>query len=307
MAIEFNFGEHLHQDSSTFLLNLITTTIGAFLGFVVALFINRLQDNNIKKKEHNELVRKYYDQLRFLNLYIESIIDTTVKQAKNYSDFSIQSEKTPLEINLPVILATYDFERLKNLSTGDLFNAFVFFNKSDIEYIETFKKLFTHVDYLYRLFQEYERQIEKHHMFIHKDQLFVRDCFENISLKIGLRSKNIQKEYPKSFHELPEYIYLNNLGHVFLKLTKTNIEFNKIRDEYFKQINDTIFENVKDQVFADEIFYEAKRGLSRLVNIEANSKRVASDFKNCEKLVYTARNYLEVLSEKLKKINMPDK
>jgi len=305
MTVEFNFGEHYHYGSSSFILDLITTSIGAFLGFLFALYLNRRAEKKIKLLETNKRNELYLDKLKYLALFIESILDTTSKQIEKFKELSLKVKESPYLIHLPELLATYDFERLKNYSSNELLEAFLYFDNLNENKIKDYKNIFSHVDYLYRIFQEYEKQNEKHQLFTHKDQLFVRECFENIALKIGLRSKNIQLLNPTNYQENSDYNYFSYFDKKYNEITKGEVDFKKMKDEYLMPLHNTIFDKISDQDFADSIFIELKKAIYRLVNIEANSIRFAEDFSDCEEDVKNAVNYLTMIKDKIKKYNVP--
>ena len=57
MYINFNFGEHFYEAGhSKFFYDILITFISAFLGFFVALMINRMLDRKSVKKEKRKSV-----------------------------------------------------------------------------------------------------------------------------------------------------------------------------------------------------------------------------------------------------------
>lgn len=305
MTIDFNFGEHYHYSSSSFIIDLFTTFVGAFFGFLFALYLNRRAEQKIKKLELEKRRDLFLDKLNYLALFIESLIDTVNKQIKYFDDFSLKVKKSPLEIHMPELLATYDFDRLKNFSSNELLEAFTYFNRFNENRIKDYKNIFSHVDYLHRIFLDYEKQNEKHQLFVHKDQLFVRECLENTALKIGLKCKNIQYNNSENYSQDTEYKYLLFFVQKYSELTKMNLDFKLVRDEYFKPLHDSIFNNINDQDFSDSIYFELKKGMSRLINIEANSIRFSDDFKDCKNNVEDSLKYLTEIKEKISSINVP--
>ncbi len=306
MLSDFNFGEYFRYDSSRFFLDLITSFVGAFFGFLFALYLNRCAEKKIKKSEIQKRNERYLDKLEYLALYIESVLDTTIKQIGMFKEFSLKVKDSPYSIHLPELLATYDFERLKNFSSNELLEAFIYLDSSNGNNIKDYKNIFSHADYLFRIFQEYEKRNEKHQLFIHKDQLFVLECFENISLKLGLRSKNIQLMNPDNYQENLEYIYLNLFDNKYFEIVKGEVDFKRINDEYFQPLHGTIFVNISNQIFADLIFLQLKKAMYRLIKIEANSSRFAKEFNDGEDDVMRAVNYLTSIKEMIKILTCPN-
>lgn len=302
MDLNLNFGEHFYEASSSSLFyDLLMTFFGAFLGFLVALWINRLIEKKNNKNDKKKLVEEYQSHLRYLSLLLKSILKTYPKQAENYKKLSAAVIKKPLEIELPELRATYDLSRLKDLDSKELRDAYLYFFQKDKNSIDNYKKIFAHVDFLLMLFNDLIKQNENHRNFTHKDQLFVRDCFEEASYRLGLKQKNIRKENPDNYQKNKEFQYLHNFSLVFIDLTKDTIDFSIIRDKYLQPLHETILYEISDTEFADSIFIIIKKAISRLRNIEFNSLEFARDMKNVESSIKEPLKYLTEIYQKINK------
>ncbi len=306
MNMNFNFGEHFYEaGNSGFIYDLLITFISAFLGFLAALWINRLIEKRSVKKEKKKEERGYLSQLKYLSQLLDSVIKNYPKQAENYKKLSIAIKEKPLEIQLPNLRATYDLSRLKDMDSSVLRDTYFQFFPDTSQNIENYRKIFANVDFLLMLFNDLIKQNENHRNFTHKDQLFVRDCFEEISYRLGLKQKNIQKENPDTFKENSEYQYLHNFGLVFIQITNESIEFERIRNEYLQPLHDTILYEIADTKFADSIFLLIKKAISRLRNIEFNSLEFARDMENVEKRIKEPIGFITKINEKIKNKNEP--
>lgn len=302
--MNFNFGEHFYEAvNSSIYYDLLITFISAFLGFLAALMINRVIDWKSLKKEKKEEKRNYYSHLRHLSQLLDSILTNYPKQAKNYLNLSIAVKEKPLEIELPNLRATYDLSRLKDLDSKILRDSYFHFFSNTEKSIDNYGKLFANVDFLLMLFNDLIKQNENHRNFIHKDQLFVRDCIEEVSYRLGIRQKNIQKNNPENFQNIMEYQYLHEFGTIFIKTTKGSIDFQIIREEYLQPLHDTILYEIKDVELADSIFVLVKKAISRLRNIEFNSLEFARDMEKVESRISNGVEFLTKLNEEIKKKN----
>lgn len=306
MNVNFNFGEHFYEaGNSGILYDLLITFISAFLGFLAALMINRLIDWKSLKKEKKKEERDYKSHLRYLSQLLDSILKNYPKQATNYLNLSIAVKEKPLEIELPDLRATYDLSRLKDMDSKMLRDAYFHFFSNTEKSIENYRKVFANVDFLLMLFNDLIKQNENHRNFTHKDQLFVRDCFEEASYRLGLKQKNIQKENPDNFQYIQEYQYLHKFSATFIQITKDSIDFQTIRDKYLQPLHDSILYEIQDNEFADSIFILVKKAISRLRNIEFNSLEFARDMEQVESRIKEAIEFLTKTNEELKKKNEP--
>jgi hypothetical protein len=209
-------------------------------------------------------------------------------------------KEKPLETQLPMLQATYDLSRLKEMDSQELRDAYFHFISGNEKCIENYRKLFANVDYLLMYFDDLMKQNENHRNFTHKDQLFVRDCVEEVALRLGIREKNIQKMNPKNFQKINEYQYLNKFSMIFIEKTKDILDFQVIYESYIKPLHDTILYEISDDNFADSIFILLKKAISRLRNIEVNSKEFAKDMETVESRIRNSIVFLTYVNEILK-------
>ncbi|TDN97734.1 hypothetical protein [Sunxiuqinia elliptica] len=301
MNLNFNFGEHFYEaGNSALIYDLSITFISAFLGLLAALLVNRLIDRKNRKKENKNKEQRYLSHLKYLSQLLDSIIENYPKQAENYKKLSDAVKEKPLETQLPVLRATYDLSRLKDMDSSELRNAYFYFISGNEENIERYKKLFANADFLLMYFNDLMRQNENHRNFTHKDQLFVRDCTEEAALRLGIREKNIQKYNPDNFQEIPEFQYLHKFSVIFIETTNNLLDFQVLYQNYLKPLHDTVLDKISDNNFSDEIFILLKKAISRLRNIEINSQEFAKDMEKVEPKIKNSIEFLTELNDTLK-------
>ncbi len=307
MDLILNFGEHYFEaGNSSLFYDILITFTGAFLGFFFALLINRklekkqiIKDKELEKKES-------FSNLKYLSLLLDSVLKSYPKQAKNYKGLSIILKETPLELSQPIINATYDLTRLKNIDSKELRDAYIAYFPKELAEIEKYKKIFSHIDFLLMYFADLINQNENHRIFQHKDQQFVRDCFEEVAIRLGLRQKNIQLENPNNYIESQEFQYIHKFNLIFKEIAdESPINFTKIQDNYFLPLNSTVLQGIADIELSDTIFLLVKKSISRLKHIEFNSIEFAKDLENVENRIKESIEYLTKINEKIKDINEP--
>lgn len=304
MNLNFNFGEHYYDGGSgSFLTNVLVAFIGAFLGLLFALFVNRIFE---KRGKHNqEEIKKGMDieRIRYLRIILKSATKTAKEQVTHYFDLAELVRKNPLETQMPIQVASYDVWRLKNLDSIELFDSYIKNFSSSKDKIKDYKNIFGSGDYIYERLNEAKAQNERHRNFQHKDELFVRDCVEEIYLQIGLRTNNLQDTFGEKVTEIADYNYLSQFEKIYKSISKGAADFKKVRDLYLKPLHDTILENIKDVNFADSLFSVVKKALSRLENIEFNALEFAKDMGNIEsdtqKAIENLNNQIEAIEKKI--------
>ncbi len=276
-----------------FWINVLIAFIGAFFGFLSAIGVNKLFEKRNKRKLKTEKENQDKERLSFLLIILKSIITTTGKQVKHYTNWSNTLKKNPLQSCMPVIISSFDLHRLKNLDAIELFDAYNSIIKDSANKISNYKSMFNHGDYLLRLFTDLEIRNERHRNFHHRDELFVRDCIEEIFIKIGLRSKNLQVKYRDQVNLNPEFKYLNSFELIYKSLPKNTDNLIRYRDEYLLPLNYTLLQEVDDINFADELYIIVKRALSRLRNIEFNSTIFAEEITSLNNEIQQSIKYLD--------------
>jgi hypothetical protein len=304
MNINLNFGEHFYEAGSSILFyDLGITFISAFLGLLAALLVNRLLDKKNLKKELKNKEQKYLSHLKYLSELLDSILKNYPKQAENYKKLSIAVNENPLEAQMPELRATYDLARLKDMDSYELRDAYFHFFTVTQESIEKYRKIFANIDFLLLYFDDLLKQNENHRNFTHKDQLFVRDCVEEISNRLGIREKNIQKNNPENIQTIEEYQYLHKFSAIFIVLSQNVTDFKTWKENYLRPLHDSILHELSDNEFADSVFIVLKRAIGRLRNIEFNSIEFAKDMENVETNIENSIKILTAINNELKEKN----
>lgn len=301
MNMNFNIGEHFYEaGNSNLFYDLGITFISAFFGLLAALLVNRLIDRKSFKKGLKLQEQKYSSYLIYLSELLDSILKNYPKQAKNYKSLSLAVKDNPLEAHMPEINATYDLSRLKDLDNNELRDSYFYFFSGNKESIERYRKIFENADFLFMLFDDLMKQNERHRNYIHKDQLFVRDCVEEISNRLGIREKNIQKENPDNFDKIREFQYLHSFSKTFILLSQNVTDFKTWYESYLKPLHDSILYEISDNDFADTVFFVLKRAIGRLRNIEINCIEFAKDMGNVEDNIKKSIEILTIINKELK-------
>jgi hypothetical protein len=268
MGIDFNFGEHIPYNSSNFLLGLLTAFIGAFFGFGFGLIIYFFTNKNLKKKEQAKLINQYKLKLKYLLFFIDAVIETANKQLEKYKEFAQTIEQSPYKIHTPKFIATYDIERLKDYSSNDLFEAYLFFKKDKDS--ETYRDIFICADFLLKRLNENHNANERFINEIYKYLQFVGDETDKLGLMLIEKNDAIKSENPDIYIDNPEFKYLYNFIKINQDITKEAINVERINDELLEPL---IYANefIDDLSFCSKIFKQIKLIQGKIRNIKENS------------------------------------
>ena len=189
--------EFLTSEKYSVIVNLVTTTIGAFLGLGVALLIFWLTQRHQRINKRNSQKSKSYRTLMRLNALLKSAIKTTKKQAEAFKAHSEDLKNFPFDYHLPQLIASNDLKRLVVSDNIENFNSYLLFEGTNEQTRKDYKNIFNHVDYLENYLSDLISQNQKHVNFIYEDSKFIRDNLLSISFKMILLEKDIQFKNPQ--------------------------------------------------------------------------------------------------------------
>jgi hypothetical protein len=299
--IDFNYGEHIHE-ALNFWWELLVTFLGALFGFLGALWINSQFERKRENKKEEEVKKVKIRRINYLSVTLKKVLKFLPKQIKKYEEYSQLIESDPYSLHDLEILASFDLYRLKNLDNNEMFDAYLYFFKSDDDAVfEEYKELFIYSDYLYILINEIETSNQRHRTFKHKDQLFIKDCFEEISYRLDLRMKKIIKENPNDYSENEELKFISEYDNIFSDLNRTALDFGDLQNDFLRPLHDNLIDNIHDKELRDKIYILTKKALSRIKNLKFNAEEYAKFISNAKKSIEKKEEKLKEIYEKLEK------
>jgi len=303
MDIIFKFGEHYYdaRESGTF-ISVILTFLGAFLGLLGALWIDRRVKRREKNKIDKENKLSKFNQLRYFRDTIESALNLIPKQTKQYVKFSKNLKSNPLEIIIPEISPTFDLLRLRNVDTRENQEAFFEFFEKNNENIKLYRNSISYADYLYRVFNSSETNITRAIDFKYKDQQVVRDCMEEASVLLGLRIKTLEEEGKQTEDE---YLFLTDISDKYGVLIAGFLIFKDVKDNFVNPLFAESLTKIKDKETAMKVFVLCRKANARINGIEANALHVANDFEKFENQTSKSIEHLTKIREGIDEITKP--
>lgn len=277
MILILNNYQILQENPNVFGWDLLITFLSATLGFLTALCVNRL----IEKKQVNKELKKKKEQLKerlaYLNFSIIKAIEHSKKQQDNFKDLAKRIKENVYDFELPDYSASYNLVRLKEMDDISIFEAYSYYFDTQIDYLKDYKNIFTCADFLFYTYKELKEMHERHLKLQYDDQVFIRIAMEDIYMNVGIRALLIEKSGKVDIQKDPEYSYLLSILEKFRSLTKSVLKYKDVHQEFVLYINDTVLKSDCDIEFKVNLFAINKKALSRLYNIEQNSKLFAED------------------------------
>jgi hypothetical protein len=299
-----NIYEYISANQYSTLINVISTFLGAFLGFFFAWCIYRLGERSQRKND--ELAKRInaYNVLQRFSLILDSVVRNSKKQSEYYELYSKNLHSNPFEYLIPDIGATYDVERLVNSDSLELFQSFLIFEKANSISFKDYREIFKHADFLKTYFADLFIQIQKHHEYFYSDSKIIRNNLLIITTKLVIYANKIystlQSELPSNKIELQ---FINKFIDVNRELKKSNpSNLEQYRNLFFMPFANEFYSHFTNQFMIDEIAYPLTESITLLENIELNVNNHSENFSNTEKETEDAIKYLMFVIDKISKI-----
>lgn len=303
-----NIFEYICDNRFSTLIDLLSTLIGAFLGFLFGLLLYWLGNWTSRKRKKKEEEQIAYDTLKRFSILLKTLVKSSKKQNEEFNNYAEKIIKEPLNYHTPNFLATNDRNRLIESDSLELFHSFMIFENDNPNKYSDYRNIFIHADFIQKFYEDLLIQNEKHMNFSHSDFKVIRDNLLSITIRMGLIQKNIQIENPVTYIHNKEFQFLEKYSEIYLSLKGvgfTNLE--PYNDRFLIPFQLEIFDNISDQNQADEISIYIATIMTRMDSVIMNTKEHATNFANLDKNedVNSALLYLEKIIEKIEKNNKP--
>jgi len=287
---------------------MFTTVIGAFLGFIFALFIYKLSNKKTSEIQKKAEIQKYFNTLKRFSLLLDSVVDKSRKQNLEFRTYSENLRSHPLNQKSPNRVISNDRNRLVKSDNSDLYKAFMFFDKDNLRNNKDYLEMFTYADYLEEYYIHLFSQDAKHF----KDKCINFRAISNNLLKIShvLHLIRMQKKahLGDNARNDNEYIFVRKYLDLKVKLnTNPENQFENFKDEFFKPLLRELYDNIAIPENQYQIGIEVSSALTLLDECSINATSLSDEFSNEQSLndVDKSLKALEKINEKIKKIKEP--
>jgi len=300
-----NYCDFLEKNIYSISFNFFTTVIGAFLGFIFALFIYKLSNKKTSDIQKKAEIQKYFNTLKRFSLLLDSVVDKSRKQNLEFRSYYENLRNHPLNQKSPNRVISNDRNRLVKSDNSDLYKAFMFFDKDNLRNNKDYFEMFTYADYL----EDYYSRL-----FLLDAKHFEDKCINFSSVSINLLKVlhilhliQIQKEtyLGDNARNDNEYIFVRKYLDLKVKLsTELENQFENFKEEFFKPLQHELYRNIVIPENQYQIGIEVSSALTLLDECSINATSLSNEFSNEQSLndVDISLKALEKINEKIKKI-----
>lgn len=260
--------------------DIITTFIGALLALIIALFLERKSNKKQRKDDQFKKEQLFKQSLKLLTIYIERVEDNTNRQLELYRTFIKWVNGEPHKGHYFPIDATYDLERLKNLSSSSLYEAFMYYYPLDKSNIKDYCSIFSSVDILYKSSIIVEDRIQFYQDSIIEIQKQISELICLLHWQIQSKCIVIVNEKPNSYHEESEYLLLKKYIDQYEDiLTRDSKDLNSLLFEYVDSICKNIEAFKNDPSLLKTLFVNASTAIQCYKDLVSRSNEIVDFLK----------------------------
>lgn len=290
------------NENSFFINEFLRIFFSSFLGFGFALllyYIQQLRDRNKAKKTKKSDCK---NKIKYFYTFIESVANSTRKQINSIEKFCETQNKDLLAIDVPKIVPSNDFERLKYESI-DHFDALNYLRRSRPEnWISELRELNSCVDFIEASFSEILRISDNHSKgCLEKEKSFKSDV-EIIPDRLSSLAFYLQQQLAEKRFENEDYNFINGMINKYSDLISNSATFEQLNTEFLDPLIITILERYKNQPVLQEVLFISKRARLTLTDIKSESQQLIAVLETIKKQLEKHANKLEVLNVKINNV-----
>lgn len=287
MDLIFKFGEHYYEGGdSSFWLQLTITFIGAFLGFLSALWVSNKNARKLK-----------LEKIEYLKVILDSILKSTKKQLSHFEEFITELKANPYHLNQAILLATNDVHRYLKFDTQVLFSYFLNISKSNSA-IEDFNKINAYIDHFDLAFKLINTDVERYKNSTYKRQIFIKESIEKISNELANVLDGVSIDAPTNYRQRPDWIFLNQQILNYHSFIANGDSIDDILSNYVNPLRQGIINNnYHHNLELNNILVSALNAYVAYNDIKVESEGLADDL---EKIISKLEDTYNKLEETLK-------
>lgn len=299
MDFIFKFGEHYYEsDPGGFWPSLILTLLGSFLGFLGALYIDRLVKKRTRIKEQEKLYAEFADRLEYLNILIQEVLNAVDQQHKVCEPFWKSIEEDPHEIHYLKIISSNDTKRILNLDSQNSFLAFRHFFEHDERWLKDLRNLNNCVDFIDSYFPEIDRIFKSYHKGIYQFSLDYKSYVDELPTLMARELARIKRDI-KNYKEDPRFIFLEESVLQYHKLIEEGRRLKAFDTEFLEPLLMTTLKHFPNEPFAEPVMDMCKRARVKLNDLKRHSLGTAEEFKSLPSQIENSVNSLKELIKKI--------
>ncbi|MBK7883606.1 MAG: hypothetical protein IPJ81_07205 [Chitinophagaceae bacterium] len=235
--------------------DLLTGTIGAFLGFLGAYFIFIRGIKNDRKKERQRFKDEQLDKLKYFSILTENIIKISKKQSENYILYVNKIKLKPFEHHLLGNITNNDIKRATNkLNLEEYYLAYISRFGNDKNTIKEYKDIISSFDYIDTIYDEAVRILKEKLEKIYQMKVNLNSAFVKVCDACG---QTIYIENVKDQEEVLEFF--NTTFKIFFECKTVSDGFITQKEKFIEPIMQFLIEkNYLGIPYLNKIFFQLK-------------------------------------------------
>lgn len=288
----------ISEPSSTF-INLLVTFSATLLGFLGAFFIAKWTYQQQVKKDDELKIHRYKERLRYLGQLIESSISTIDKQLENFETLAKEIQEKPAEQHFLKLTASNDLQRLQNMDTSEVFQAYYQIIPDNSEKDKDYRKIYSFIDFLSMNQKQTIESTEKQVNFVYRDQLFVMQKIEQLTNQAYHWIKIIERENPDNYNLFPEYTFLISHHQNYMKLIEQQVRFKELEENFLIPFGQELLKDYSHSYFFAELHNLASEIISKFNHMKENASSFVQDLINQRGLMQNSIDSLREINLKI--------
>lgn len=281
MDIIFKFGEHFYESNNpTIFFQFLITIIGAFFGFLGALWVSNINDRKIKK-----------ERIKYLKSLLQGILKTTEKQIENINSFILELDNNPYEINKLIWQATNDLKRYLRFDSQELFSSFINYDNTFIssifrnqnhesKRIEDFNNINAVIDFIDLAFDTIKSDQDIYVKSTYNRQLFIKESIQKISNELSIVVESIAKNNPNDYRERDDWILLDSFLGIYQRLIENHASIQTFLNEFVDPLRHAIINNnLHRSKNIDSLLFNCLNAFIVNNDIKVDSEGLSTDLK----------------------------
>lgn len=283
-------------------ISIISSIIGAFLGYFFAMRIERKKRIEEKNQNIENKVNLALNSVKYFNILLNNTTIYLKKQLINIEEFNNAYVETPCEVKYMKRIASSSLKSLYDYPKKEMYDAIYVLNRlSSIKVNisdDEFNKLIDKIDFIYQTIIEIQTMVEKNHLFAYEKQKSIQSDINNLIVSIVSISGRLGDRQSAEI--------LNLLNAPCLSPGNTNRDFLKITNQFLQPllsyINELKRENKILQNDFEKLFYKIKDSLTLINDLKQNSLELVNDVNNYATKINDSQSNISNFSNKINKI-----
>jgi len=258
------------------------TAMGAFLGFLFALFVEWIKIWRDKKKAQKIVAEENNRKIEYFILLLEEVVRLSGRQIDMIKKYIIEQQRDSLKLMPLKFIATNVFTRIKNIDNRGVFEALTARFRNDKTWLSYYNELNSSLDFLDWLFLKELHRINNNTLERgYKDLYYIKDLINSIDNTLSKEAMNIMHKLGNARFEDSEYLFIDKKINLYRQLIEGQSDLNQINTSFLRPMQEEI---IKEQPefekypYIQEILFKSKDARTKMYNVSQDINNVLNTY-----------------------------